>query len=170
MKLFQKLIAAPALISLASGFAINAAEINSTDLSDYSNSNDLVSLGDFKSDTLFPGDWAYDSLKDLTNSPKFNGNSVSRLEAAAELNNLIVGGEGLMNGAAIDRLSDELGSELAIMKGRVDGLEARVNTIEAGSFSETTVMSGSAGFLIGATDSATESNDTVQFNTLLKLT
>ena len=99
MKLFQKLIAAPALISLASGFAINAAEINSTDLSDYSNSNDLVSLGDFKSDTLFPGDWAYDSLKDLTNSPKFNGNSVSRLEAAAELNNLIVGGEGLMNGA-----------------------------------------------------------------------
>ena len=46
MKLFQKLIAAPAIISLASGFAVNAAEINSTDLSDYSNSNNLVSLGD----------------------------------------------------------------------------------------------------------------------------
>ena len=45
MKLFQKLIAAPAIISLASGFAVNAAEINSTDLSDYSNSNNLVSLG-----------------------------------------------------------------------------------------------------------------------------
>ena len=163
MKLFQKLIAAPALISLASGFAINAAEINSTDLSDYSNSNDLVSLGDFKSDTLFPGDWAYDSLKDLTNSPKFNGNSVTRLEAAAELNNLIAGGEGLMNGAAIDRLSDELGSELAIMKGRVDGLEARVNGLEAGSFSETTTMSGEVGFLLGATDSATKANDVVQF-------
>jgi len=168
MKLFQKLIAAPAIISLASGFAVNAAEINSKDLSDYSNSNNLVSLGDFRSDTLFPGDWAYDSLKDLTNSPKFNGNSVTRLEAAAELNNLIAGGEGLMNGAAIGRLSDELGSELAIMKGRVDGLEARVNTIEAGSFSETTVMSGSAGFLIGATDSASgqtgaNNNDTVQF-------
>ena len=169
MKLFQKLIAAPALISLASGFAINAAEINSTDLSDYSNSNDLVSLGDFKSDTLFPGDWAYDSLKDLTNSPKFNGNSVTRLEAAAELNNLIAGGEGLMNGAAIDRLSDELGSELAIMKGRVDGLEARVNGIEAGSFSETTTMSGSAGFLIGATDSATDTNDKVQFEYIVEV-
>jgi hypothetical protein len=150
MKLFQKLIAAPAIISLASGFAVNAAEINSTDLSDYANSNNLVSLGDFKSDTLLPGDWAYDSLKDLTNSPKFNGNAVSRLEAAAELNNLIAGGEGLMNGAAIDRLSDELGSELAIMKGRVDGLEARVNTIEAGSFSETTTFGGAAEFLIGA--------------------
>ena len=154
MKLFQKLIAAPALISLASGFAINAAEINSTDLSDYSNSNDLVSLGDFKSDTLFPGDWAYDSLKDLTNSPKFNGNSVTRLEAAAELNNLIAGGEGLMNGVQIERLSDELGSELAIMKGRVDGLEARVNTIEAGSFSDTTTASFKAAFVLGAEDSS----------------
>ena len=168
MKLFQKLIAAPDIISLASGFAVNAAEINSKDLSDYSNSNNLVSLGDFRSVTLFPGDWAYDSLKDLTNSPKFNGNSVTRLEAAAELNNLIAGGEGLMNGAAIGRLSDELGSELAIMKGRVDGLEARVNGIEAGSFSETTTMSGSVGFLIGATDSASgqtgaNNNDTVQF-------
>ena len=161
MKLFQKLIAAPAIISLASGFAVNAAEINSTDLSDYTNSNNLVSLGDFKSDTLFPGDWAYDSLKDLTNSPKFNGNSVTRLEAAAELNNLIAGGEGLMNGAAIDRLSDELGSELAIMKGRVDGLEARVNGIEAGSFSDTTTMSGKAGFLIGAESLDGDANEAV---------
>ena len=161
MKLFQKLIAAPAIISMASGFAVNAAEINSTDLSDYSNSSNLVSLGDFKSDTLFPGDWAYDSLKDLTNSPKFNGNSVTRLEAAAELNNLIAGGEGLMNGAAIDRLSDELGSELAIMKGRVDGLEARVNGIEAGSFSDTTTMSGKAGFLIGAESLDGDANEAV---------
>ena len=156
MKLFQKLIAAPAIISMASGFAVNAAEINSTDLSDYSNSSNLVSLGDFKSDTLFPGDWVYDSLSDLTNSPKFNGNSVTRLEAAAELNNLIAGGEGLMNGAAIDRLSDELGSELAIMKGRVDGLEARVNGIEAGSFSETTTMKGKAKFMIGGTDGVSD--------------
>ena len=169
MKLFQKLIAAPAIISLASGFAVNASEINTSDLGKFSNSSNLVSLGDFKSDTLFPGDWAYDSLKDLTNSPRFNGNSVTRLEAAAELNNLIAGGEGLMNGAAIGRLSDELGSELAIMKGRVDGLEARVNGIEAGSFSETTTMSGSAGFLIGATDSATEANDAVQFEYVMEV-
>jgi hypothetical protein len=152
MKLFQKLIAAPAIISLASGFAVNAAEINSTDLSDYTNSSNLVSLGDFKSDTLFPGDWAYDSLKGLTNSPIFNGKSVTRLEAAAELNNLIAGGEGLMNGAAINRLSDELGSELAILKGRVDGLEARVNEIEAGAFSETTSASFGVDAILEASD------------------
>ena len=152
MKLFQKLIAAPAIISIASGFAVNATEINNTDLGQFSNSSNLVSSGDFKSDTLFPGDWAYDSLKDLTNSPKFDGNSISRLEAAVELNNLIAGGEGLMNGAAITRLSDELGSELAILKGRVDGLEARVDGIEAGSFTDTTTMKGKAKFLIGGAD------------------
>ena len=77
MKLFQKLVAAPAIISLVLGFAVNASEINTPDLGKYSNSTNLVSLGDFKSDTLFPGDWAYDSLKDLTNSPKFNLNSCS---------------------------------------------------------------------------------------------
>jgi hypothetical protein len=159
---------------LASGFAVNASEINTSDLGKFSNSSNLVSLGDFKSDTLYPGDWTYDSLKDLTNSPRFNGNSVTRLEAAAELNNLIAGGEGLMNGAAIGRLSDELGSELAIMKGRVDGLEARVNGIEAGSFSDTTTMSAGAGFLIGATDSASgqtglNNNDTVQFEYILEV-
>jgi hypothetical protein len=178
MKLFQKLIAAPAIISMASGLAVNATEINSTDLSDYSNSNNLVSLSDFKSDTLFPGDWAYDSLKGLTNSPRFNGNSVSRLEAAAELNNLIAGGEGLMNGAAIDRLSDELGAELAIMKGRVDGLEARVNGMEAGGFSETATASFSVKMALGAVDglgattALPDGNQTVQaqyaFDTKIK--
>ena len=35
------------------------------------------------------------------------------------------------------------------MKGRVDGLEARVNGIEAGSFSETTALSGKAEMQIG---------------------
>ena len=59
MKLFQKLIAAPAIISLVSGFAVNAAEINTSDLSDYSRTNKLVSLDNFKSETLIPGDWAY---------------------------------------------------------------------------------------------------------------
>jgi len=163
MKLFQKLIAAPAIISMASGFAVSASEINTSDLGKFSNSSNLVSLGDFKSDTLLPGDWAYDSLKDLTNSPKFNGNSVTRLEAAAELNNLIAGGEGLMNGAQIDRLSDELGSELAIMKGRVDGLEARVNGIEAGSFSETTSMKGKVQMQIGAASNASDSEESATF-------
>merc|ERR1712070_196085 len=43
--------------------------------------------------------------------------------------------------------------ELAITNSRVDGLEARLNNFEAGSFSETTTASFSADFYLGATDS-----------------
>tara|TARA_A100001015_G_scaffold151066_1_gene167529 strand:+ start:117 stop:1478 length:1362 start_codon:yes stop_codon:yes gene_type:complete len=181
MKLFQKLIAVPAVISMSAGFAVNAAEINSTDLNSYSNSSKVASMSDFKSNEFFPGDWTYESLKELStktnnvDSSIFNGKSISRIQAATVLNSviqsddLLAGGEGLMNGSMINRLSDELGSELAIMKGRVDGLEARVNEFEAGQFSETTTMSGSAGFLIGATDSATEANDAVQFEYVIEV-
>ena len=42
--------------------------------------------------------------------------------------------------------------ELAITNSRVDGLEARLNNFEAGSFSETTAASFSADFAIGAVD------------------
>ena len=42
--------------------------------------------------------------------------------------------------------------ELAITNSRVDGLEARLNNVEAGSFSETTTASFSADFAIGALD------------------
>jgi hypothetical protein len=42
--------------------------------------------------------------------------------------------------------------ELAITNSRVDGLEARLNNFEAGSFSETTTASFSADFAIGALD------------------
>ena len=42
--------------------------------------------------------------------------------------------------------------ELAVTKSRVDGLEARFNNFEAGSFSETTTASFSADFAIGQVD------------------
>ena len=42
--------------------------------------------------------------------------------------------------------------ELAITNSRVDGLEARLNNIEAGSFNETTTASFSVDFAIGAVD------------------
>ena len=42
--------------------------------------------------------------------------------------------------------------QLAITNSRVDGLEARLNNIEAGSFSETTTASFSADFAIGSVD------------------
>jgi hypothetical protein len=45
----------------------------------------------------------------------------------------------------------EFEKELAILKGRVDGLEARVGELEATQFSTTTKLTGKAEFTIGAT-------------------
>jgi len=47
---------------------------------------------------------------------------------------------------------NEINDDLAILKGRVDGLEAQQNNFEAGSFSETTTLDGKAVFTIGAVD------------------
>ena len=44
--------------------------------------------------------------------------------------------------------------EIAVTNSRVDGLEARFNDLEAGSFSETTTASFGVDFLVGAVDGA----------------
>ena len=51
--------------------------------------------------------------------------------------------------------------ELAVTNSRVDGLEARLNNFEAGSFSDTTSASFSADFAIGAVDGNTSSEKVV---------
>jgi hypothetical protein len=45
---------------------------------------------------------------------------------------------------------NEVSEDLAILKGRVDGLEAQQNNFEAGSFSETTTLDGKVAFSVGA--------------------
>ena len=52
----------------------------------------------------------------------------------------------------VKSINDFYPKQLAITNGRVDGLEARMNEFEAGSFSETTTASFSADFAIGAVD------------------
>ena len=47
---------------------------------------------------------------------------------------------------------NEISEEIATIKGRVDGLEARQGVIEAGSFSDTTTLDGKAVFTIGGVD------------------
>ena len=51
--------------------------------------------------------------------------------------------------------------EIAATNSRVNGLVARFNNLEAGSFSETTTMSGKAGFLIGAESLPGDSGEAV---------
>ena len=56
--------------------------------------------------------------------------------------------------------------ELAVTNSRVDGLEVRINEIEAGSFSETTTASFSTDFYLGAVDAGTTAQ-TIQFKQLM---
>ena len=62
----------------------------------------------------------------------------------------------------VESISDfDAAKELAVTNSRVDGLEARFNDFEAGSFSETTTASFSADFAVGSED-GTDAGDSVQ--------
>nr|WP_216900316.1 iron uptake porin [Synechococcus sp. CCY 9618] len=105
-----------------------------------------------------PTDWAYQALTGLIerygcvagypNGTYSGGQSMTRFEAAALLN------------ACLDRITEvtdelkrlmaEFEKELAVLRGRVDGLEAKVGELEATRFSTTTKLGGQATFVIGA--------------------
>ena len=53
--------------------------------------------------------------------------------------------------------------EIAVTNSRVDGLEARFNNLEAGSFSETTTASFGVDFLVGAVDGASSETTTFDY-------
>ncbi len=156
MKLFQQLLVAPAALGLmATG--VNAAELNINGVSDYAASADQVTSVTQFSD-VYPTDWAYQALAGLVETygcvagypnGTFRGNrAMTRFEAAALLN------------ACLDRVTEvtdelrrlmaEFETELAILKGRVDGLEARIGELEATQFSTTTKLKGKTTAILGA--------------------
>jgi len=53
--------------------------------------------------------------------------------------------------------------EIAVTNSRIDGLEARFNNLEAGSFSETTTASFGVDFLVGAVDGASSEATTFDY-------
>jgi Carbohydrate-selective porin, OprB family/S-layer homology domain len=113
-----------------------------------------------------PTDWAFQALQSLVErygciagypDGTFKGNrAATRYELAAALNACLdqisdrfATKEDL---ATVKALQEEFKTELATLKGRVDGLEARTKTLEAQQFSTTTKLSGNAFFNItGAT-------------------
>ena len=62
---------------------------------------------------------------------------------------------GYSSSEEIQNISEFNQEQLAVTNSRVDGIEARLNDFEAGSFSETTTASFSADFAIGAVDGLT---------------
>jgi Carbohydrate-selective porin, OprB family/S-layer homology domain len=103
-----------------------------------------------------PTDWAFQALQSLVErygciagypDGTFRGNrAATRYELAAALNACLdqisdrfATKEDL---ATVKALQEEFKAELATLKGRVDGLEARTKTLEAQQFSTTTKLSG----------------------------
>jgi len=139
-----------------------ATELNINGVSDYaassaSNSREQVTSITQFSD-VYPTDWAYQALSNLIErygcvagypNGTYRGNrAMTRYEAAALLNACLDRVTEVTD--ELKRLMKEFEKELAILKGRVDGLEARVGELEATQFSTTTKLKGQATFVIGA--------------------
>jgi hypothetical protein len=156
MKLFQQLLLAPAALGLLAPVAAQAADMNLDGINKYAGSEEQVtSISQFSD--VKPTDWAYQALSNLIerygcvagypNGTYKGGQAMTRYEAAALLN------------ACLDRISEvtdelkrlmkEFEKELAVLRGRVDGLEAKVGELEATQFSTTTKLKGIATFVIG---------------------
>jgi len=143
--------------------AAGAAEWNTAAMARYSDGKaaasgqpQLTSAAQFSD--LRPGDWAYQALRNLVErygcvagypGGSFEGQrSLSRYEAAALLNSCMDRVFEITD--ELRRLLQEFGKELAVIRGRVDGLEAKVGELEATQFSTTTKLDGMAVFVVGA--------------------
>jgi hypothetical protein len=156
MKPFQQLLVAPAALGLLAPVAVQAAELNIDGVNKYASEEQVTSINQFSD--VKPTDWAYQALSNLIerygcvagypNGTYKGGQAMTRYEAAALLN------------ACLDRITEvtdelkrlmaEFEKELAVLRGRVDGLEAKVGELEATQFSTTTKLTGKATFVIGA--------------------
>jgi hypothetical protein len=136
-----------------------------------------------------PTDWAFQALQSLIETygciegypdRTFRGNrSLTRYEFAAGLNSclnqllaLTGGGTDLTQEdlAALQRLQEEFASELTVLGGRVDALEAEVAELAATQFSTTTKLSGQAIFsLATGTGGANGQGTGLAFNNRLRL-
>jgi hypothetical protein len=170
MKLFQQLLVAPAALGLLAPVAATAAELNLDGVNKYASEEQVTSISQFSD--VKPTDWAYQALSNLIerygcvagypDGTYKGGRAMTRFEAAALLN------------ACLDRVTEvtdelkklmaEFEKELAILKGRVDGLEAKVGELEANQFSTTTKLKGLATFTIGGASNGVVGNyvNTVQ--------
>ena len=162
MKLFKQLLVAPAALGLLAPMAAGATEVNVAGVSDYASvshgiaaAEQVTSINQFSD--VYPTDWAYQALSNLIErygcvagypNGTYRGNrAMTRFEAAALLNACLDRVTEVTD--ELKRLMAEFEKELAIVKGRVDGLEARVGELEATQFSTTTKLKGKIDFVVG---------------------
>ena len=144
-------------LGLLAPVAAGATEVNVAGVADYASTGEQVTSITQFSD-VYPTDWAYQALSNLIErygcvagypNGTYRGNrAMTRFEAAALLNACLDRVTEVTD--ELKRLIKEFEKELAILKGRVDGLEARVGELEATQFSTTTKLKGKTTFVIGA--------------------
>jgi hypothetical protein len=154
MNFLKQLMFVPVALGLVAP-AVNAAELNTEDINKYASAEQVTNITQFSD--VQPTDWAYQALSNLVarygcvagypNGTYGGGKAMTRFEAAALLN------------ACLDRVTEttdelrkllvEFQQELIVLRGRVDGLEAKVGVLEAQQFSTTTKLKGEATFVLG---------------------
>ena len=117
--------------------------------------NQVTSISQFSD--VRPTDWAYQALSNLVDrygcvagypdGTFKGGRAMTRYEAAALLNACLDRVTEVTD--ELKRLMAEFEKELAVLKGRVDGLESKVKTLEAQQFSTTTKLRGEVSFILG---------------------
>jgi hypothetical protein len=173
MKPFQQLLLALAGTGLLAPVAANAQDASAISSSAAINSymeqqdidrfrawesqNQVTSVSQFSD--VRPTDWAYQALSNLVErygcvagypDGTFKGRqALTRYEAAALLNACLDRVTEVTD--ELKRLMAEFEKELAVLKGRVDGLESKVKTLEAQQFSTTTKLRGEVSFILGGT-------------------
>lgn len=175
-KRFWNLIKVSPVVVAATFFAANsalAAEVNEqvTTVAQLSEAQESNNIGQVTSVSQFsdvqPTDWAFQALQSLVerygciagypNSTYRGNRALTRYEFAAGLNACLDRVNELIATATSDlvskqdlttlqRLQEEFTAELATLRGRVDGLEARTSELEANQFSTTTKLVGEAIF------------------------
>ena len=167
MKPFQQLLRASIGVGLMAPLAVSAADINLNDVNRYAatgSADQVTSVNQFAD--VRPTDWAYQALSDLIErygcvagypDGTFRGSkSMTRYEAAALLNACLDRVTEVTD--ELKRLMKEFEAELAVLRGRVDGLEARIGEMEATQFSTTTKLQGQATFVLGAVNASGNRN------------
>ena len=145
------MLVAGAALSFVAPLASQASNVNLDDMKSYSNSSNSAGYtNDYLN--IEPGDFIHQSINDLAKSRgcsvDITDRSISRFEAASIVNSCL---GNVAEVTTVERsLIDEFSSELALIRGRIDGIEARLNEFEAGAFSTTTTLDGKAVFVLGA--------------------
>jgi hypothetical protein len=156
----KSFIAVVGTLGLISPGAAMATDLNLAGVSKYASADQVTSITQFSD--VKPTDWAYQALSNLVdrygcvagypNGTFAGGQSMTRFEAAALLNSCLDRVTEATD--ELNRLAREFSAELAVIRGRVSKLEAKVGALEATQFSTTTKLRGEASFVLGGVDGA----------------